>query len=280
LNPTIIFAVLGAAILHASWNMLVKKSPDKLTGVMQVMIGSTLCGIGCIYFLPAIKPESYPFILGSGVIHVAYCLLMAFVYRTAHMSVTYPITRGAAPLITSMITIVVLGEFPGLPAIGAIICLSCGVLWLAWDGVRNEGLDRQSFIAALMMACVIASYTVVDGQGGRLSQSPFVYNGWRDIVTLTLLTPIAAMMRGKPMFREIPRGWKTAAIGGSAGFAAYGIVIWAMSYAPIALVAALRETSVLFGVLLATFVLKERFGRTRYAAVALVLAGLVIIRFS
>jgi drug/metabolite transporter (DMT)-like permease len=280
LAPLLILAVLGAAILHAGWNTLVKKSDDKLTGVMLILAGSTVCGLICIAFLPAPRPESYPYIVASGIIHVIYFSLMTVVYRTAHLSVTYPITRGTAPLIISSVTILLLGEFPGARAIGAILCLSCGVLWLAWDGIRNEGLDRRSFIAALANAVVIAAYTIVDGEGGRLSKSPFVYNAWSDIATAVPFFPIAVALRGRPLIGAIATGWKLAAVGGSASFLAYGIVIWAMSHAPIALVAALRETSVLFGVALASLVLGERFGKTRYVAVVLMLAGLVIVRFS
>jgi drug/metabolite transporter (DMT)-like permease len=271
--------VLFAAMLHAGWNTLVKAGSDKLLATSLVAAGGGIIALPLLPFAPLPAPEALPYLIASAFIHVAYFTLIGLLYRTADLSVAYPVQRGSAPLLATLLAAIFLAEWPSGLALAGALSLSSGILWLATDGIRKGGLDRTTLVVALSNACIIALYTLVDGTGGRISGHSISYNIWLEFLDAVLFVPGALMIRGKPLAREILKGWKTALLGGSAAFASYGIAIWAMTEAPIGLVAAVRESSVFFATVFGALFLGESFGRSRYVAALFVAAGLAALRF-
>ena len=275
----VFLAVLLGAILHASWNTLVKAGDDKLVATAQIAAGCCVIAIPMLPFAPIPAWESMPYLMASAIIHVGYLTLIGLLYRNADLSVAYPITRGSAPLIATVLAALVLREIPsGLALTGALL-LSFGILWLAADGIRKGGLDRRTLAIALTIACVIALYTLVDGTGGRLSGHSISYNIWLEFLDGVLFVPAALFIRGKPLALAVLKGWKISLLGGGAAFASYGIAIWAMTQAPIGLVAAVRESSVFFATVFGALFLAEKFNHARYVAAIFVAAGLAALRF-
>jgi drug/metabolite transporter (DMT)-like permease len=211
-------------------------------------------------------------------IHVVYFLLVGRLYRNADLSAVYPIMRGTAPLITAIGAWLYLGEGLGLAGAAGVALLVGGVFWMAVEGVRRGGVDRGALLAALANSAVIALYTLTDGAGARLSGHAFAYNAWADAITAILFAPLVLWLRGLNFAAVVVRQWRRGLAGGAAAFFAYAIVVWAMTRAPIGLVAALRETSVIFAALIGALVLNEKFRAPRYAAAAFIAAGIIVLR--
>lgn len=279
MTPIIFATVLFAAALHAGWNTLVKSGSDKLVSTTLVAAGGGVIGLIALPFAPMIETAAIPYLVASAIIHVGYFTMIGLLYRNADLSIAYPVTRGSAPLLTTGLAAFVLHEIPtGLSLVGAV-SLSFGILWLATDGIRKGGIDRKTLLFAVMNGGIIALYTIVDGTGGRLSGHSVSYNIWLEFLDGVLFVPAALYVRGKPLGRELIRQWTTALLGGGAAFASYGIAIWAMTYAPIGQIAAVRESSVLFATVFGAVFLNEKFGRPRYIAAVFVAAGLAALRY-
>ncbi len=279
---SIVLAILGAAFLHASWNAMAKGR----TGSDPV-IGASLIAVGCAFVavpmlavagLPA--PASTWYVVISGVLHVAYFLLVGLSYRFADYSAIYPLMRGGAPLLATIGGGLVLAE-PTTPVLMAgVTLLSAGVLGMGANALLRGGLGQRGLAVAAINIGVIVSYTLIDGVGARLSNNPFGYLAVMMLITGVVLAPIVARLRPGVFLPELSRRWRIAAIGGGLAMGSYGITLWAMTHAPIGAVAALRETSVLFGTAIAAIVLNERFGPARWVATAAIAAGLALIKMS
>jgi len=272
-------AVLFAAMLHAGWNTLVKAGSDKLVSTTLVAAGGGLIALPLIFVTPLPAPESWPYLLASAIIHIGYFTAIVLLYRNADLSVAYPVTRGSAPLLATIIAALTLGELPTGLALTGALSLSLGIMWLATDGIRKGGLDRTTLFVALINAGIVALYTVVDGMGGRLSQHSVSYNIWLEFLDGLFFVPLALFIRGRSLIRPLITQWKTGLLGGGAAFASYGIAIWAMTETPIGHVAAVRESSVFFATLFGALFLGEKFGRSRYVAAAFVALGLAALRY-
>jgi len=274
-------AVLFGALLHAGWNVLVKSSSDKaLDNALIPLLGSLVAlpvALPVVLVVGWPPAAAWPFILASAFIHIGYYTALTGAYRHGDLSLTYPLMRGTAPLLVALSATVTLGETLSPLSWAGVLGVSCGVLAL---GLSRHALDSPRAVAfALANAVVIAVYTVVDGLGVRASGNAlqyvlalFVLDGW----------PFALMVfarRGAATaWPYARRRWPVATLGGIASLASYGIALWAMTRAPVATVAALRETSVLFAALLGTWFLKERFNPRRAAGTALIVAGVMALR--
>jgi drug/metabolite transporter (DMT)-like permease len=272
-------AVLFAALMHAAWNAIVKSSPDKQLDTVLVTAGAAAVSIVTLFFVPVPAPQSWGYLIASALIHVAYFALVAAAYRTGEMSYVYPIMRGSAPLLTAIVAGVLLAEPLGLGGWAGIVLISAGILLLAANQWRQGSFDAPQTLFALGNALVICVYTLVDGIGTRLSGNAFGYVGWMLVFNAILLVALAALRRPEALVAHARARWKLGLAGGACTWASYAIALWAMTQAPLAMVAALRETSVIFGTILAAVVLKERFGATRYAAALLVCAGAAALKF-
>ena len=271
----VIAAVLLGAFLHASWNAIVKSAPDAFLDTVLITAGAAALGAIALVLLPAPLPASWPFLAASGAIHVLYFGLVAAAYRAGDLSQAYPLMRGSAPLIVAIASPLVLGEFPP-PAIWAGIVLICaGIVGLALP----RSPRRFSPPAVVAVAVIIAAYTFVDGIGVRRSGQPITYTAWVFVLAAIPLV-IGWSRRAIGARAQLLRRWYVAPVGGFCTAGSYVIALWAMTRAPIAAVAALRETSILFGMALASAVLKERFGIGRIAAATSIALGAALLRLA
>jgi drug/metabolite transporter (DMT)-like permease len=283
LSSGVLAAVLGAAVLHALWNSLVKSASDKFLSSAVVALWCGVVAIVAALVLPRPAGAAMPFIIASALIHIVYFILVGQLYRTADLSVAYPIMRGLAPLIAAIIALMALGEAPGPIASLGVAALVTGVLAMGASGFAHGRINRPTILVALANSAVIAIYSVIDGQGARLSGAgasfAFAYNSWADALTALSYLPIILFLRGRAVVATFAGDWRRGLIGGLAAFLGYAIVIWAMTRAPIAAVAALRETSVVFAALIGVVALGEPFHAQRAVAVVVILAGIILLRF-
>jgi len=278
LSLGITLAVLGAGLLHASWNAMLKSAPggDPMLDTASVVAGSSVWALLLLPFVGMPAPAAWAFIAASSAVHFAYYITLAHAYRTGDLSFAYPLMRGTAPLIATLLSILFLREWPTLQVAFGILLICAGIVGIAFVG-RNPH-PRAAVLFALANAAIIAIYTLVDGAGARASGGPASYAVWLTFLeTLPFLCWIR-WQRGPTAVTYIARSWRRGLIGGAASLGAYGIVLWAMTRAPIAAVAALRETSVLFAALIGALWLKEGFGWPRLAGAASVVAGVAALK--
>jgi drug/metabolite transporter (DMT)-like permease len=269
LSFEVLLAVLLGAALHASWNALVKSGSDPLLDIVLIT---------AVMFFPLPRPDSWGYLAASVLIHQAYFGLLALAYQGGELSLVYPIMRGTAPAFTALAALAVLGEQPSPGEWTGIMLVSGGVWLLAADTAGPKNVRLTPVIYALLNAGVIAIGTLVDGFGARLSGNAFSYTGWMLLLTGIIIFTGSIGWRRGPVARHVRNKWKTGVVGGACTFASYSLALWAMTHAPIALVAALRETSIVFTGLAALFVLKERFSPLRCISIAVVVAGAVAIK--
>jgi drug/metabolite transporter (DMT)-like permease len=270
--------VLLSAALHASWNALVKSGSDPFLDTVSVTTAIVAVTSIVLPFLPAPLPGSWSCLIASVVIHVAYYGFLVLAYRVGDLSLVYPIMRGSAPAFSALLAAALLDERPSWGGWTGVFLVSGGVLLLAADSPRSKGMRLAPIVYALLNAGVIVGYTLVDGVGARLSGNAFSYTGWMLLLTGVLVFAIALGLRGREVTRHLRSQWKKWTLGGGFTFAAYGLALWAVTQAPIAPVAALRETSIVFSALFALVVLKERITPLRYMSIAIATAGAVAIK--
>ena len=276
----VLAAVLFAALLHASWNALVKGGGDSFGASAVVCLWCGLIAFVVAMVTPWPEAASYPFIIASAIVHVVYFLLVGRLYRHADLSAAYPVMRGVAPLLATLGAALTLGESVGWSGGAGIALLTGGVLWMAVEGARRGGLDGATLVIAFANSAVIALYTLIDGEGARLSGHAVAYNAWADALTAVGFAPILWRMRGFGFARFVVARWRRGLMGGAAAFGGYAIVVWAMTQAPIGLVAALRETSVMFAAVIGAAFLHEKFRAVRYVAAGFIAAGVIVLRLA
>ncbi|MBY8944586.1 EamA family transporter [Pseudomonas sp. SH10-3B] len=271
-----VFAIimLGAA-LHATWNAVVKGGDDKLLTTCMIALMASLIASTVIPFLELPAKESWPFIGASVILQVVYFVLVASTYRIADMSQTYPIMRGTAPLLVATASVGLLSEsLSSFAWLGiAVICI--GILSMAATPGAGQ---RKGMFLALVNAAVIAGYTLIDGVGVRKSDAPAAYTLWIFLLTGIALAAWAFAARRREFYRYIAHHWRPGVIGGFGTVVSYGLALWAMTAAPIATVSALRETSILFGVVISALVLKEQLTRRRIVAACIIAGGAMVLR--
>ncbi len=275
----VFLAVLFAAACHAGWNALIKVGLDPLSTTTLISIGS---GLVALVFVPLVGVPAlpaWPWLTASVAIHLIYFASLIESYRTGDLGQVYPIARGSAPLMTAAATTLFVGE--PLTAIGwaGIVSLVAGVLLLSTRGGRVlAAIDRRAVGFALFTALTICTYSVIDGLGARLSVNPNAYSLWLFIGIALVMLPYALYRDGRDVIPAMRRYWRRGFAGGALQVLSYGIAIWAMTVAPIAIVATLRETSVLFGAVIAVVILKEPLRAARVVAALLIVFGLILIR--
>ena len=274
----VMLAVLLGALLHASWNALIRGSTDRALDTVMVVAGAAVIAAVALPFTPTPAAASWPFLIASGLIHVVYFMLVALSYRHGELSFAYPIMRGSAPVVSAIAAALLLAESPSTGGWLGVLLISGGVMLLAGDSWRCGAFQGRAAMFALATAASIVVYTLVDGVGARLSGHAAAYTGWVFVLTAIPLVMIFLVRDGASTRAYCRQHWRRGLFGGVCTLGAYGLALWAMTRAPIALVAALRETSVIFGALLAVLLLGERLSRTRWAAIAIVTAGAIAIK--
>jgi len=270
-------AVLGAALAHATWNAMLKSSRDVLFDLTLVVFAAGLVTAPFVLVVELPAPAAWPYIIASMLLHIAYYVALVGAYRAGDLSHGYPIMRGIAPLIVSLCALAWLGEAP-TPSVWLGVLLICGgVLSLGFVGFHW----RQSRVAlgwALANACIIASYTLVDAAGVRVAGRAESYVVWLFTLDALPFTLLVFFWKKDQLVQYARRFWLRGLAGGALSAAAYGIVLWAMTRAPVAAVAALRETSVIFAALLGAWLLKEGHLARRIAGAATVAAGVIALK--
>ncbi|SFS02162.1 DMT family transporter [Yoonia litorea] len=278
---TLVFlAVIGAAFLHAAWNALVKGGADKLMSLTAVILGHVPFALVAIVVSPMPDPASYPYLVVGVLLHLGYQFFLLYAYSAGDLTQVYPIARGSAPLIVAAISVTVLGVSLQGAELLAVLIIGCGIVSLALvrrsDGLRNG----RAAGFALATGCFIAAYSIVDGLGARAAGTALGYFGWLAALNAIALGAIVAVRAPKTYTSLWTKGQKLFWIGGGASFAAYAIVTWAFTQAPIALVTALRETSIIFALLIGVFFLKERLDLMKVVSTMTVLIGAALLRLS
>lgn len=280
MTATVFAAVLAAALMHASWNVLVKLKLDRFLSLFLLQSLMGIFGIAMMagFGFPAADALLYALI--SGLLHTGYNIFLARSYRDGSLSQVYPIARGAAPLLTLAATLAIAHDALKLSTALGICILIAGIWLIAVDRRAAARLDSHSLYFALGTSMFIAAYTILDGLGGRASGNPSGYAGLVFLLDAMFLAAYAVWRRGTRVFADVLPSWRMGVTGAALSAGAYWIVIWAMTEAPIAAVAALRETSIIFVMLMSARFLKEELGWTRYAGGAMVVAGAVAMRLA
>ncbi len=278
MSPLVFAAVLLGAALHASWNAIVKGGSDKLLTTVLVAAASGAIAIVFLPFLPQPARASWPFLASSAVVQVVYFALVAGAYRATDMSRAYPLMRGLAPALVAVFAVAVLGERLSPAAWAGVALISGGVFAMTFAG--GGPASRKGTLLALVNAGVIASYTLIDGTGVRASGAAASYAMWLFLLNAVPLVGWALVARRRALLAYAARNWPLGLAGGIGNLGSYGLALWAMTLAPVAVVAALRETSILFGMAIAGLILRERVGATRIAAAAMIVAGAVSLRLA
>jgi len=281
MSGTVVLIVLLGAFLHASWNAVVKSNGDKFLNAVIVVGAAGLMAAALLPFLPAPDRSSWPFLAMSMVLQVAYICLVAAAYEGGDMSQAYPIMRGTPPLLVALASGPLIGEVLPLPRWIGIAFISFGVLALAFEARRRAVIGNgRTTVLALVNALFIAAYTLVDGIGVRKSGAPAAYTMWVFLLNAIPLVLWTLVLHRERIRLHLRGRLHLALIGGVGTLGSYGLALWAMTKAPVAVVAALRETSILFAILISALFLKERVGPKRVAAAVLIVIGVVIIRLS
>lgn len=277
LTPGVTAAVLVAALLHAGWNAMIRSSGDKTLDTLLVAGGAAAISAAVLPFVPVPDRASWPHLATSGLLHVAYFSALIGAYRFGDLSRAYTLMRGVAPLLIALAGAVVLGERLPVAVWAGVGLVSAGVLAI---GVLRTGLpgEARSTWFALANAGVICCYTLVDGAGVRLSGSTAGYTLWVFLLSVVPLLAWVSRTRGRALLSYTASAWMRGLVGGGCQVGAYGIALWAMTLAPVAAVAALRETSVVFAAIIGALFLKERFGAGRIAAAVVVATGVALMK--
>jgi drug/metabolite transporter (DMT)-like permease len=281
MDAVVFAAVLFAAACHAGWNAAIKRGLDPLVTTVLISLGATIVSLALVPFVGLPAAPAWPFIGASVLIHLCYFAALIESYRVGDLGHVYPIARGSAPLMTAVATTLLIGEQPALAGWLGIALLAAGALLLSLRGGRDlQRLDRRAVGFALATAVTICAYTVTDGVGARLAGSPNAYSAALFIGIGPVMAVYGLVRGGASVLRSGAAHGGIGLAGGTLQVGSYAIAIWAMTVAPIALVGALRETSVLFGAALAVVLLKEPLRSNRVVAALMVVAGLALIRLA
>ncbi len=275
---TVFLMVVVAAMLHAAWNTVVKGNADRLIMVAIMMASQAAIALLAVPFVALPTADSWPYIAASTVLHTGYFLFLMRAYRYGDLSHVYPLARGASPLIVAMVSATLVGEILSRQATASIVLIALGIMSLTLTRGASGFRQPKAIFYALGTGLFIAGYTVVDGLGARLADSAHSYIIWLNIFDGLPIIAIALYLKRQQLAVDVRATWKLGLVSGLVSLVAYWIVLWAMTLAPLALVSAVRETSMVFAVLFGVFFLKERLNLVRLASTAITLIGVVMLK--
>ncbi len=279
LDLIVVVLVLCSALLHATWNAIVKSDNDRLVSMGLVMVAGAAIGLLAVPFVPLPAPESWKWLLLSIAIHNFYYFFLLSAYAHGDLSHVYPIARGSGPLLVAIFSGVLVGEhLTGGESLG-VLFVSFGIASLALARGWPRGEEWRPTLYALATGVTIAAYTVADGLGVRSAGNALSYIAWLNLLEGPWVMLFAIWLRGPKIMHHLRQYWWRGVGGGIVATIGYGLAIWALSVGGMAHVAALRETSVLFGALIGTIILHESFGMRRMLAAVLVVTGLLLMHF-
>ncbi|MCR5813223.1 MAG: EamA family transporter [Desulfovibrio sp.] len=278
MSTSLLLLILATALLHATWNLIIKSGDNKLFETGLLTAGGFFLCLCLLPFLPLPRPEAWPYLAISCLCHTVYYIYLAGTYEKVDLCLGYTVMRGTAPLLTSLF-LLLLGNSLSLPAFGGVLVLCSGIFCLACDALRG-GSGARGIQYSLITAVLIAGYTLLDGLGARQSGDGASYACWLFVLKMVPLTTYILLRYKRSYWQYARKRPLPGLLGGVACVISYGIAIWAMTKAPIPVVAALRETSVIFGMLLSILILHEKLTVLRVVAVLLVAAGAAILKLA
>lgn len=274
----VMVTVLLAALMHASWNFLVKRSENHDLSISGVVIGHLPFSLAAILISPRIDDGAWPFVLASAILHTLYQLFLLAAYRLGDLSQVYPLARGVAPLLVTFVSTLFLGMgLAGWEQFGVLI-IGTGIMSLSLIRTESGEHNLPAVGAALITGVFIAAYSLVDGLGARKAGTALGFYGWLSTLNAFLFALFMRFRRPGVVTGALGRNWRFTLFGGGVSFAGFGMITWAFTQAPIPMVAALRETSIIFALLLGVLVLKERLSVLKIAATIATLAGVGLLR--
>jgi len=279
MDLAVFLAVLAGAAMHAGWNALVKTGPDRTASIFLLALIQGLLALALLPFFAMPSTSSWPWIAVSALLHAGYKIFLIRAYEHGDMSQVYPLARGSAPLIVALAGIYVLSEALTPMKFAAVCAIGLGVMLMSSRLGSSEAMPRKALLFALGTAVFTASYTLVDAVGAQRSGTASGFTLWMFTGDGILMTIYALRARGRGLLAAVRGNLAGGVVAGALSLGSYWIAIWAFTLAPVALVAALRETSVLFAMLIAVIWLGEKAGMQRWLAASLILAGIVWMRF-
>lgn len=275
----VFLAVLFAALLHAGWNSVIKSGLDHFSSVVLMAVVQAAIAIPVLPFVAQPDVAAWGWVVAASALHFGYKLFLVQAYAHADLSQAYPLARGTAPLVVTVFSVLVLGvAFSGTNLI-AILMISFGILLMALKGSSQGRMPGKALFYVIGTAGFTASYTLVDGTGARVSGAASGFFLWMALGDAVAMMGYAVWKRGANAFASLIPSWKTGTLAGAMSMGSYWIAIWAFTQAPIALVATLRESSILFAILIAGFVLREEVSKWRWASACAIAGGVVLMRF-
>jgi drug/metabolite transporter (DMT)-like permease len=268
--------VLTAAVLHASWNAVAHGIKDKLVSFTLIGIGGGVASVPLLLLADPPSARCLPYLIASVGLHTVYNVALMTSFRLGDFGQVYPLARGTSPLVVTVLAAAFVGEMPAPAQWLGVLAVSVGLCSLVFVGGRPSRAELPAIGAALVTGLAIASYTTVDGIGVRRSGSPGGYTGWLTLAECVVI-PLYVVAFRRDVLRGIGRAWLPGTVGGVLSVVAYGLVLWAQTRGALAQVAALRETSIIFGALIATFFFHERFGKVRVIAAGCVVTGILLL---
>ena len=278
--PASVFVmVIASAALHAGWNALLKIGLDRFLTASLIQIGAGAIALLALPFVPVPNAAAWPWIVLSALLHIGYNVFLSRAYQYGDLGQVYPLSRGSSPLLVAGLSVLLLGEvLPGGQLFGLAV-LVAGIWLMAVRGGSGKA-SRGLLLCALMTALFIASYTLADASGARANGDPLSYSLWLFAVNGLVMALVILGQRGPRVVRELGPHWRAGLVGGGMSMLAYTIVIWAMTQAPVALVSALRETSVVFALLIGRLWLGESLPPIRLLACLIILAGVALMKLA
>ena len=279
MSLNIFLIVILAAFLHAIWNAMVKKEDDKYFSLTAIVLGHVPISIVVIFLTPTLSFQSIPYIFASAIFLAGYewCLLSA--YRLEDYTKVYPIARGTAPIFIVILSLLLLNINISRFELIGILVISFGIIILGFQNIRTFK-NYSAIVYAVATGIFISCYSISDGFGGRLSNSPLNYTAWLMILNAIFFSILLKIMKmPRVPLKVLNKGKKIFFIGGTLSFLVYGTIVWAFTQAPVPLVAALRETSIIFALLIGTFFLKEKFTLLKVIATFIIFFGVALLKF-
>jgi len=277
MDSFVFFLVLFATVMHAVWNGMVKNHPDKVVAVSSIVFGHFPLSIIAIILLPVPSLDCIPYIIASAIIHQGYQWYLLSAYQIGDLTKVYPIARGFGPLVATIISILILGLFLDSIIIFSILLICVGIMILGLFDKENKNFKVLQL--SLFTGFFIGLYSLIDGYGARVSLSAIVYMSWSFILSSLLFLVVLRIKKQKNIIQNVvKKGKKIFWIGGSLSYIIYVIVVWAFTKAPIPMVAAIRETSIFFSILIGYFFLQEKITTTKVISIILIVIGVIGIK--
>jgi len=280
MDDNVFFLVLFATVMHAFWNGMVKKHPDKVIAVSGIVFGHVPLALAAILFLPPPSTESIPYIILSAFIHQGYQWYLLSSYQLGDLTKVYPIARGFGPIVATVISILFLGLIISDFAILSIFFISFGIMLVGIFG-HNNFKNIKVLKYSLLTGFFIGSYSIVDGYGGRVSLSAITYMSWSFMLGAIMFFVLLKIKKYENTFQKVFKdGKKIFIVGGSLSYLIYIIVVWGFTKAPIPMVAALRESSIFFSIFIGYFFLKEKITSIKIISIILIIIGVTSLKLA